>query len=177
LAYLNEACFLSQNIDEKKFKRDLKIAQEDLADILGQEFYSEIETQYLPVNDTFTTANATLYENYIKDFLAWATYHRSLGFSQSDSTPTGERQFTDENSTLLADLNLAAKEKNVKSMVTRYQNRLVNYLSNEQTKDSTAFPLWKGCNKGTFGWGITGIERDSNSDKYYSINRAVIGND
>jgi len=32
LSYLNEACFLSLNIDEKKFKMVLKIAQEDLRD-------------------------------------------------------------------------------------------------------------------------------------------------
>jgi hypothetical protein len=177
LSYLNEACVLSNNIDEKKFKMTLKIAQEDLADILGKAFYEEIETQYQPANDTFTAANASLYEDYIKDFLAWATYHRSLGFSQSESTPTGERQFNDENSTVLAALDLAAKEKNVLSLVTRYQNRMVNYLSLEQEKNSTAFPLWEGCHKGTFGWGITGIERNSKADKFYSINRAAIGNE
>ncbi len=177
LAFLNEACFLSQNIDEKEFKMVLKIAQEDLKDILGAEFYEQIETQYAPSNDTLSAANATLYEDYLKDFLAWSTYLRYLGFSQSKSTPTGEREFTDENSTILADVKLYSKEKNVKAMVTRYQNRIVNYLENEQAKDSTAFPLWKGCKGGTFGWGISGIERDSYADKIFSINKAVTGNE
>lgn len=177
LSYLNEACFLSLNIDEKKFKLNLKIAQEDLADILGQEFYAQIETQYEPANDTFTTANATLYEDYIKDYLAWSTYHRYLGFSQSDSTPTGERSFNDENSNLLAELSLAAKEKNVLEMVKRYQNRIVNYIENEQSKVSTAFPLWKGCKEGNFGFSITGIERNSYLDKTISISKAVRANE
>jgi len=177
LAYLNEACFLSNNIDEKKFKMVLKLAQEDLQDILGKEFYEQIETQYEPSGDTLTAANSTLYEDYLKDFLAWATYHRYLGFSQSESTPTGERSFNDENSTLLADIALHSKEKNVLSMVTRYQNRIINYLENEQSKDSTAFPLWEGCKRGTFGWGISGIERNSHEDKIFSINKAVIGNE
>lgn len=177
LAYLNEACFLSNNIDEKEFKMVLKLAQEDLKDILGAEFYEEIETQYAPSGDTLTTANATLYEDYLKDFLAWDTYHRYLGFSQSKSTPTGEREFLDDNSTILADVKLYSKEKNVKSMVTRYQNRIVNYLELEQSKDSTAFPLYKGCKRGTFGWGISGIERNSYEDKIFSVNRAVTGNE
>jgi len=177
LAYLNEACFLSLNIDEKKYKMVLKLAQEDLEDVLGGEFYSEIETQYEPSGGTFTPANETLYEDYLKDFLAWATYHRYLGFSQSESTPTGERSFNDENSTLLEDLRLHSKEKNVREMVARYKNRIINYIENEQDKVSTAFPLWKGCKKGDFSWGISGIERNSHEDKIFSINKAVIGNE
>ena len=177
LSYLNEACALSQNIDEKKFKMVLKLAQEDLQDILGVEFYEEIETQYLPANDTFTTANATLYEDYLKDFLAWSTYHRLLGFSQSESTPTGERSFKDENSDLLADLALHSKEKNVAQMVARYKNRIINYLKLAQSKDATAFPLWEHCVEGEFGWGISGIERDSYEDKIFSINKAATGNE
>ncbi len=177
LAYLNEACFLSLNIDEKKYKMVLKLAQEDLSDILGGEFYEEIETQYDPNNDTFTAANATLYEDYIKDFLAWATYHRHLGFSQSESTPSGERSFLDENSTLLTDISLHSKEKNVLSMVTRYKNKLINFLELARSKDTTAYPKWIGCVRGEFGWGISGIERNSYQDKIFSINRAVIGNE
>jgi len=176
LAYLNEACFLSLNIDEKKFKMVLTIAQEDLKDILGGEFYEQIETQYEPSGGTFTAANETLYEDYLKQYLAWATYHRYLGFSQSDSTPTGERSFTDENSALLADIALAKKEKNVLAMVTRYHNRIINYIKLEQSKDSTAFPLWEGCKKGVFGWGISGIERNSTQDKIFSINKAITDN-
>lgn len=177
LAYLNEACNLSSNIDEKEFKMVLKIAQEDLRDILGGEFYEEIESQYEPSGDTLTAANSTLYEDYLKDYLAWATYHRHLGFSQSKSTPTGEREFNDENSTILADVKLFSKEKNVREMVARYHNRIINYLENEQAKDSTAFPLWQGCKKGDFSWGISGVERNSNCDKIFSINKAVTGNE
>lgn len=177
LAYLNEACGLSQNIDEKVFKMNLIIAQEDLKDILGGEFYEEIETQYNPQGDTLTDVNSTLYEDYLKQFLAWATYQRYLGFSQSASTPTGEREFSDENSAILADVKLYSKEKNVAAMVTRYHNRIINYLELEQNKDSTAFPLWTGCKKGVFAWGISGVERNSTADKIYSINKAVTGNE
>lgn len=177
LAYLNEACFLSLNIDEKKFKMVLKIAQEDLRDVLGGEFYEQIETQYAPANDTFSVANATLYEDYLKDFLAWATYHRYLGFSQSESTPTGERQFSDDNSTLLEDIKLASKEKNVKAMVSRYKDKIINYLRNQRTLSSTAFPLWVDVCTEEFGFGISCIERDSTADQIISITKATRGNE
>ncbi len=177
LDYLTEACGLSRNIDEKVFKMNLNIAQEDLKDLLGPEFYAEIETQYNPQGDTLTAANSTLYEDYLKQYLAWGTYHRYLGFSQSASTPTGERQFTDENSTILEDVKLFSKEKNVREMVARYKNRIINYIELEQSKDSTAFPLWDGCKKGDFSWGISGVERNSHRDKIYSINKAVVGNE
>lgn len=177
LSYLNEACFLSLNIDEKKFKMCLKIAQEDLRDILTGEFYEQIETQYSPTNDTFSTANATLYEDYLKDYLAWATYYRFLGFSQSDSTPTGERQFNDDSSLILNDIALSAKEKNVKAMVSRYKDKIVNYLRLERSKNSSAFPLWIDENKEEFGWGISCIERDSVKDQLISITKATRGNE
>lgn len=177
LSYLNEACFLSLNIDEKKFKMVLKISQEDLRDILGGEFYEEIETQYDPANDTFTTANATLYEDYLKDYLAWATYHRFLGFSQSESTPTGERSFNDDNSTLLADVALYSKEKNVKAMVSRYKDNIINYLRLQRSIDSTSFPLWQDCYKEEFGFGISCIERDAEKDQIISITKATRGNE
>jgi hypothetical protein len=177
LAYLNEACFLSLNIDEKKFKMVLKLAQEDLYEILGGEFYEEIETQYSPINDTFTTANATLYEDYIKDFLAWATYLKHLGFSQSESTPTGERQFKDDSSDLVSELAMFGKEKNVKAQVTHYKNKMINFLKLAQTKDSTTYPLWKDRCQNDFGWGISGVERDSHYDKMVSVTKAVRANE
>jgi hypothetical protein len=177
LAYLNEACYLSLNIDEKKFKMVLKLAQEDLRDILGGEFYEEIETQYEASGGTFSTANETLYEDYIKDFLAWATYHYHLGFSQSESTPTGERSFKDESSDLLTDITIFGKEKNVKAQVSRYKDKMINYLKLQQEILSTNFPKWKDTCKEQFGWGISGIERDSHKDKVVSITKAVIGNE
>ena len=60
LSYLNEACFLSLNIDAKKFQMVLKLAQEDLQDVLGTEFYEEIVSQY---PSSLSTDNEALYED------------------------------------------------------------------------------------------------------------------
>lgn len=177
LQYLNEACYLSDNIDEKKVKSSLEIAQEYLKDILGGEFYEQIETQYAPSNDTFSTENATLYEDYIKKYLAWTTYYDFLGFSQSDSTPTGEREHNDENSTILDDVKLYSKAENVRRRSEYYKNRLKSYMRLQQRIDILNYPLWKDCCEDNFSWGISGIERDSYKDKVISVTKATRANE
>lgn len=177
LAYLNEACFLSLNIDEKKFKMVLKLAQENLRDMLGSEFYEQIETQYDPSGGTLSTDNDALYEDYIKDFLAWRTYQNFLGFSQADSTPTGSREFKDDNSTILADVKLYSLEKNVANWVIHYRDKLINFLTLTQSKDSTKYPLYHGNCRHEFSWGFSCVSRNSTKDNIFSLNKAVTENE
>lgn len=181
LSYINEACFVSTNIDEKKIKTPLKVAQMDLMAVLGTEFYEEIETQYAPQNDTFTQANSTLYENYIKDFLAWRTYFYSLGFSQIESTPTGERSFKDENSELATDIQLFSKEKNIQNMANKFKNAMVNFLKLNQYNFSKgvstayAYAKWEDKCLTEFNFGISSIGREN--DDIFAVNKAVTVNE
>lgn len=173
LSYLNEACFLSLNVDSKKYQMVLKIAQDTLKNVLGGEFYEQIETQY--DNETFTSANETLYEDHIKDFLAWQTYYYYLKFANVDSTPTGLREFSDENSTVVADVKMYALEKNVMEMVNRYKYGIINFLKLEQEKDSTAYPLFDAkCDYG-FNFAITSV--DKKSDALLKVNKSIITNE
>ena len=173
ISYLNDACYISGNLDEKKLKPSVEEAQEDLKDLLGPEFYEEIESQY---PSSMSAANSTLYEDYIKKWLAWQTYFYSLGFSQSDSTPTGEREYSDENSTILADVKLYSKEKNVRRRAVKFKQLLLNYLNNEQAKDATAFPLYKGKCREELSFAITSVGR-GNKDAVISVNKAIIRNE
>ena len=175
LSYITEACNVSGNINEKEMKPNLIEAQAELRTILGSEFYEEIEEQYAVVNDTFTTDNAALYEGYIKLYLAWQAYFYSLGFTQLKSTPTGLRAFNDENSSLASDVQLFGLEKNVKRRAQAYRDMMIDYLRNEQSKDSTKFPLWDDNCKESFQFGISDISKTS--DKVFSINKAVISNE
>ena len=175
LSYLNEACFLSLNVDEKKYLMVLKIAQEDLQDILGGAFFDEIEAQYETDPLTLSAANLTLYNDYIKDFLAWQTYYHYLKFSNSDSTPTGERKFKDDNSDLLSDIEMYSKEKNILSQVNRYKHRIINFLNLEQSKVSTAYPLWIGSCTEQMSFSITAI--DKNSDTMIRVNKSIFTNE
>lgn len=181
LSYINEACFLSTNIDEKKIKPALAEAQMDLRAILGAEFYEEIETQYAPVGDTFTSANAALYEDYIKDFLAWTSYFYSLGLSQLDSTPTGERSFNDENSTLATDIQLFSKEKNIKRFAFKFKSSMIDYLKLNQHNYALgvagyyAFAKWSEKCSTEFQFGISAIGREK--DEIFAVNKAIITNE
>lgn len=175
LSYLNEACALSLNTDEKKYKMILKLAQDNLEDILGPEFFEEIEDQYDPSSDTLSADNDTLYEDYIKDYLAWQAYFYYLKFSQSTSTPTGERQFEDENSSMLSDIKLASLEKNVLAQAVHYKNRMINFLRLEQSKDSTKYPKWEDSCKEEFGFAISSVSKTP--DEIVSVNKAITSNE
>lgn len=175
LVYINEVCFVSTHIDEKKMNGSLEEAQEDLKDLLGPEFYEQIETQYEA--ETLTAANSTLYEDYLKKYLAWQTYFYFMGFSQSDSTQTGEREFTDENSTILADVKLFSKEKNIRRRALKYKYAIINYLKLQQSIDTTAFPLYTQSCKEELSFAITSVTRGGEKDAILSVNRAIINNE
>lgn len=173
LAYLNEACFLSLNVDEKKYQMLLKVSQDTLSEILGGQFYEEIESQY--DNGSLTTDNDTLYENYIKDYLAWQTYFYYLKFANVDSTPSGIREFNDENSSIVSDVKMYALEKNIMEMVNRYKGKMINFILLEQEKDANKFPLFKGkCDYG-FNFAITAVNKSS--DILFKINKTAINNE
>lgn len=181
LSYINEACLVSTNIDEKKIKTPLKRAQMDLMAILGSEFYEEIQTQYAPSGDTFTTANATLYEDYIKDFLAWRAYFYSLGFSQLESTPTGERSFKDENSDLASDIQLFSKEKNIQAVANDFKSAMINFLRLNQynyaqgVSGAYAYAKWEDKCSTEFQFAFSSIARTN--DEIFAVNKAVTVNE
>jgi hypothetical protein len=181
LSYINEACFLSTNIDEKKIKPALEEAQIDLRAALGAEFYEEIETQYAPSGDTFTAANAELYEDYIKKYLAWQAYFYSLGFSQLDSTPTGFRAFKDDNSDLASDVQLFSLEKNAKAKAFKFKSAMIDYLKLQQYRyaqgvsGAYAFAKWTDTCKEEFQFAISAIGREK--DEIFAVNKAVTYNE
>lgn len=175
ISFLKEECFLSDNIDERKFRSSIDEAEQDLKDILGTEFFDEIVTQYNTNPKTLSADNLALYSGYIKKYLAWQTYAYFLGFSQSDSTPTGEREFADENSTVLSDVKLWSKEKNVRNRVDRWKGRMINYILETQSNDSTKFPLYEDCNKPQFSFGFTAISKES--DALFLVNKSISTNE
>lgn len=173
ISYLNEACFLSLNTDEKKYNMVLKLAQQDLRDILGPEFYTQIETQYAA--ETLSSDNATLYDDYIKDYLAWQTYFKFLKFANVDHTPTGIREFTDENSTVASDIKMYSLEKNVLNEANNYKYRMINFLKESQSNDSTKYPLWEDDCKDYMSFAITAVDKES--DALIRVSKSIITNE
>lgn len=173
ISYLNEACFLSINVDEKKYNMVLKMAQDNLKSLLGSEFYEQIENQYK--GGSLTSDNATLYDNFIQDYLAWQTYMYYLKFANVDSTPTGIREHNDDNSSIASDVKMYALEKNVLERVNYYKYEMINFLKLEQDKDSTKFPLFDAsCDYG-FSFGITSV--DKRSDNLFKANKSTLTNE
>lgn len=173
LSYLNEACFLSLNVNSKKYQMLLKIAQDTLGNIIGKEFYAEIETQYDA--DTLSTDNDALYDPYIKDYLAWKTYFEYLPFSNSDETPTGTRKFIDENSEVISDVELYARQRNVGTKVNFYKGELISFLKLAQEKDSTKYPKYEQKCSEEFSFGITAVSKESNA--LFKVNKTIINNE
>lgn len=173
ISYLTEALMLSKNIDERKFKMALKIAQESLLATLGPEFYEQLVTQYSTNPVSFSADNLALYENYVKDFLAWQTYVEFISFSQLDSTPTGFRQHVDDNSTIADDIKFFSLSKNVRIQADNYKNKMINYLKLSQERDSTKFSLWRCGPADTFAFGISSV---SGCDQgVINIHKAILG--
>jgi hypothetical protein len=174
LSYLNDACFLSLNENDKKYQMCLKMAQEDLRDgILGREFYEQIESQY----PAFTGAsdNNTLYTNYLKDFLAWQTYFHYLKFANINATPTGIREFTDDNSSLASDVKMYALEKSVMSRANQYKFAAINFLKESQANDSTKYTLWEDTCREEFSFAITAVDKGSSA--LFKVNKTINTNE
>lgn len=173
-SYLNDVCFLSLNTDDKKYRMCLKMAQDDLYDILGGEFYDQIETQ-VDYGGTLSADNETLYEDYIKDFLAWLTYYHYLTFANVEATPTGIREFDDENSTVASDVKMWSLEKKVYARANSYKGKMINFLKLAQSKDSTKYPLWSNSCITYNSFSITSISKTK--DETIKINRTINNNE
>lgn len=175
IAYLNEICFLSLNTDDKKYKAALDEAQDDLREIIGAQFYTQIETQYTSNPISFSTDNQALYDPYIKKYLAWQTYLNYLGFANNDSTPTGIRKFIDGNSELLTGVEMYAFEKKINGKVQKYKGKMINFLKLAQDKDSTKYPLYHHMCKSDFSFGITSITKKDYT--LFKANKSITNNE
>lgn len=172
ISYLNEACFLTLNENDKKYKMVLEISQDALKQLLGREFYIQIEAQYSA--NTLTADNEALYDPHIKKYLAWQTYMNYLGFANSNSTPTGIRKFNDENSEVLTGIEMYAFEKKVLEKVNFYKGEMINFLKESQANDATKYPLWVEQFRAEFSFGIT--PADAKSNLMFKINKETTNN-
>jgi hypothetical protein len=176
LHYLNEACFLSVNEDDKKYAMCLKMAEKDLKGILGRAFFAEIETQFTA--NAFTTDNENLYEEAIKDYLAWRTYFHYLKFANVTATPTGIRTFNDDSSSIAEDIAMYSLEKHVKEQFVNYQNEISSYIKSVRVTNKDAYPLFDSCG-GTpvNNFSITAINGCSYEQINVNVARSIFNNE
>lgn len=173
VAYIQQTCFLSQNIPLEKLNIALEMAKDDLKEILGSSFYNELVSQYdsPPVPNGFSTPNLAVYDPYIKRFLAWQAYFYFLIFGNQDSTPTGFRSFTDENSSILDDVSMYSLEKNVRGQAMKYRYKMIDFLNQAKKTDHTSYPYYHETCKTEFSFAITSVH--GKDDTQFRVNRAL----
>jgi len=176
LHYLNEACFLSLNEDDKKYAMCLDMSEDDLKGILGRAYFTELTTQYNA--NELTEDNSNLYEEAIKKYLAWRTYFHYLKFANVTATPTGMRTFNDDNSSLAEDIQMYSLEKHVKAQFVKYQNEITNYIKSIRVTNASAYPLFDSCGGGTVNnFSITAIHGCSYGQINLNVARSIQNNE
>lgn len=174
LQYLNEVCFLSLNEDDKKYQMVLELAQDQLKTIIGKPFFEELAVQYS--NKTLSTDNDLFYEqSEVKKYLAWQTYFYYLKFANVNNTPTGLREFNDENSSVLTDVKMYAAEKNILQILNKYKGDFLTFLSCAKSADNSKYPLYVEKCREDFSFGITSINK--HSDEMFKVNKTILTNE
>ena len=161
-AYLKGETDIADNIEVKELDNCIKWAQDRLKFLLGTLFYNELYTQGTTSPTTYSTNNSSLYDPYIKQFLAWQAYEFYVSTqAQSYSSRGGYRVHIEENSEPASDGQMSTRVKMAKEQVQFYKGAMLNYIKQQQTISSANYPLYLGDpnNKKFGGSGITGVSK------------------
>jgi hypothetical protein len=156
-AYFRAVTDVSESVDDKTIEPKLKVAHDRLKFIIGRKFYDQLVSQY-PNN--FSSDNSAFYDPQVKEFLAWTAYSFYIPKANIYETRTGLRVFKEANSDAASDKQVAALISLANENAEFYKGALVNFLIEQQTLDSTKYPLYTEkwpSNKFTTSFNITAI--------------------
>lgn len=129
---------ISENVNPRYVIPYAAVAQDRyLKGILCNDLYAELEEQ--SINDTLTTANETLINDYIKPFLVFKTYENYLAYANYKSTPAGIISTKGEDYELVSDAGRNIMIRDTASNAKYYEGVLRKYL--EDNKDT--FTQWR----------------------------------
>jgi hypothetical protein len=171
--YLRQETDISQNVDNERLDNPIKRAQEDLKFLLGTAFYEQIESQFTA--NTLSTDNDSLFDPYIKKFLAFQAYEYYISRSDFYESRTGLRRFNEENSELLSDSRFGDFIRTCKEWTQKQKGYMLTFIKQEQRIDSSKYSLYRDCgDKIGTGFHITAVtaKRKESND----INRRIILN-
>jgi hypothetical protein len=172
--YFRDETNVSQNFDDKIITNPIQRAQNTLSFLIGKAFYNEIVEEFESV-DFVTGDNGSLFDPYIKQYLAWQAYEYYLIRSDFYESRTGLRKFNDENSEILPATEKADYIRSVKQWVAEYKGQMLMYIKQEQRIDPSKYPLYRDCGeKQGSGFHITAITAKDNRSK--NINRIIRNN-
>lgn len=167
-AYFKKETDIADIVEVQVLDNPIKWAQDQLEFMLGREFYDEIYTQGTTTPTTFSTANGSLFDPFVKQFLAWTAYHDYIIKANSYETRTGVRVFKEENSDPASDGMMNNRIKLAYDKMVFYKGKMINYILEQQNASSSNFPLYKkDCQNMKLGssFGITGVKKIDTSQR------------
>jgi hypothetical protein len=129
-SYIRENTVLNQNLDIKDIVNNINVAQDMyIQPILGTNFYDELLTKY---NDQTLTADETTLVLHIKPGLAYRASEMSLPFIQYQIKNKGPQTQSGDNSESVDNSILLYLRNELVNRAEFYEQRLVNYLSDNK---------------------------------------------
>jgi hypothetical protein len=125
-AYLREETDIPQNIEDAEFEKKIYRAQEMLRMLIGDEFYRDFLSNYRA--NTLSAAYNSLYDPYMKQFIAWQTYEFWVKQANFKPTRSGFRVHTEENSTAATDAQMGGIIKDANQTAQYYKVLMVDFL-------------------------------------------------
>lgn len=135
-AYLKQEVDIPQSIPDAELDHKVYRAQERLRMLMGDEFYQDFRTKYKA--NTFTAAYTTLYNPYVKQFIAWQACVYWTVEANFKPSRSGFRVYTEENSSVVTDVQLSIIIKDRKQQAEYYVKQIVDFMENH----SEDYPLY-----------------------------------
>lgn len=145
-AYLKGEVDIPQNVEDITLDHKIYTAQETLRMLMGDEFYQDFKNWYK--NGGTNTAYTSLYNPYIKQYVAWQANEYWTIKANFNPTRSGFRVHTEANSVVASDIQMSTIIKDAKQKAQYYKMLLVDYL-NDHASD---YPLYsRNCGNSLTG--------------------------
>lgn len=131
-AYMRGEVDLPQNIPTEEFDGKIKRAQERLRMLMGDGFYQNFLSAYnaSTKQSPLSSVYASLYDPYIKQFIAHQAYVYWTLEANTKPTRSGIRVHSEDNSEAASDAQMSVLLKDRKQNAEYYANLLVDYMDN-----------------------------------------------
>lgn len=168
-AYLRKETQISQNIEDKYLDNPIKLAERVLKFLLGTAFYDELVSQ----NDSssLTAANQSLYDPYVKEYLAWQAYQYWLAKANLFESRTGIRKFKEDNSDYASDKDMGELLRIAKQQTEMTKGEMLSFLQAAQREDTAAYPLYRQSCMANSGGGFHVTSISNKDTTYLKIDR------
>lgn len=134
---VKEVCGLDKNVEDRKIDPCIHFAQRDLRQILGRTLYDLVEDADPVGDDTLggDAGLATLYDEYLKPYLAWKTTEKAYPDFWAEASRNGvfQRNGDNYNTVGASGLNTIIAQK--RSFAEAFEKDMIEYLNDLSSTD------------------------------------------